>query len=129
MQRKCRWAPEIEEKARKYYNLIAKQSGNHDCAECAEAGFKAGVEFAQQWISVEDEIPLEISTDKKDINGNGFTQYISYIVKGYFDSKGKPEAVKIAWFRPFVTKWDFRFDKKEYEPEFIITHWRPININ
>ena len=91
--------------------------------------FKAGIEFAQRWISVDDELPLEISTDKKDINGNGFTQYISYIVKGYFDSKGKPEAVKIAWFRPFVTKWDFRFDKKEYEPEFIITHWRLININ
>ena len=73
----------IKEKARKYYNLIAKQSGNHDCAECAEAGFKAGVEFAQQWISVKDELP-EIKTEplqvigKLRINGQYETYWVEY---------------------------------------------------
>ena len=30
----------------------------------SEAGFKAGVEFAQRWISVEDELPETIDDEK-----------------------------------------------------------------
>ena len=95
----------IEEKSRKYYNLIAKQSGNHDCAECAEAGFKAGVEFAQQWIDVEEELPISGTQFLlKDENGN---IYIGCYIE------------EIRAFRPYGVKGKAGG----------ITHWRLININ
>ena len=116
----------LEEAAKEYGAAIGKDPTKP--MNASYDGFIEGAKFAQKWISIKDELPPEISTEEKQTNGNTFTRYTSYVVNGYFNNTGRPEAVKIAWFRPCVTKWDFRFDKNQYEAEFIITHWRPINI-
>jgi len=43
----------IDEAAKDYADKYFERSGNCE----AKLGFKAGVVFAQQWVSVEDEIP------------------------------------------------------------------------
>lgn len=73
--------------------------------EALENGFKAGVEFAQQWISVEDELPednkLVIFKDNVD------TIFLRHIDNRYW------------------------YEKREYCDQDVdyVTHWRPININ
>lgn len=70
-------------------------------------GFGAGVEFAQRWISVEEELPNEKN--------------------GYFDKQ-----VLVKRFSDFdrteikyaVTK----YNKRGWEEYSRITHWRPINF-
>lgn len=67
--------------------------------------FKAGVEFAQRWISVEEELP--------QINGKIILIKCSndsaFISSGFYDKNG------------FTTDYKFTSDIK-------ITHWRPITI-
>ena len=104
----------IEEKARKYYNLIAKQSGNHDCAECAEAGFKAGVEFAQRWISVDDELPPcsdeDILIKGIDSDGRENMPDIGYM---YSSNENKPSKENFISLSGEITE---------------VTHWRYLEI-
>ena len=67
--------------------------------------FKAGVEFAQQWISIEDELPISGTQFLlKDENGN---IYIGCYIE------------EIRAFRPYGAKGKAGG----------ITHWRLININ
>ena len=61
-----------------------------------ENGFKAGVEFAQEWISVKDELPAP-----------GITVLI------------KDKNSYIGWSSIRFGDWDYKFKKT-------ITHWRPI---
>ena len=73
--------------------------------EALENGFKLGVEFAQQWISVEDELPISGTQFLlKDENGN---IYIGCYIE------------EIRAFRPYGAKGKAGG----------ITHWRLININ
>ncbi len=63
----------IEEEARNYAGITEDKYANitHTCNKCdiAEA-FNAGVEFAQRWILVEEELPEEFDTVLvKDSNG------------------------------------------------------------
>lgn len=109
-------------KARKYYNLIAKQSGNHDCAECAEARFKAGVEFAQQWISCEDELPIAYE------NGDWTGERSDFVI-----CQLKNDKYCIA--RLYSGKIDgFQFDDwvdsdDNYLINNVVIAWRPIQLN
>ena len=64
----------------------------------SEAGFKAGVEFAQRWISVEEEIPRNVWLNVKH------------------DLKNMYGVVNIAG------SIDYNFVKSNF------THWRPIEI-
>ena len=51
----------IEEAAKDY----SKSKSSAEVFRCAhETDFKAGVEFAQRWISVEDELPETIDDEK-----------------------------------------------------------------
>jgi hypothetical protein len=47
----------IEEAAEKYAQKMENEDGYVGCSPCWEVAFKAGVEHAQKWISVEDELP------------------------------------------------------------------------
>ena len=75
---------------------VYKESTTHD----EEVAFKRGVEFAQQWISIEAELP---ENDERVLTKfeNG-----KVIVNSYDINLGK---------------WQYEFDKK-------YTHWRPISF-
>lgn len=62
------------------------------------AAFIAGINFAQRWIAVEEELP---------------TEYGKYIIKG------KSEVPYLSWFNPETKLWSSLCK---------ITHWRPISI-
>ena len=84
----------------------------------AKQDFKAGVEFAQRWISVDEELPedtQEILMKNED-----------------WENEYYPEGVRSGWYNPthckyYTSRWD---DNKE---EFVTsestpTHWRPIEL-
>lgn len=83
--------------------------------------FKAGIEFAQQFISVDDKLP---DATKKDVEGVYYSENLLLKVKGYD--------------HPFVGYYMKAEDDEFFEfiPEFItneimqeaITHWRLIEL-
>ena len=93
----------IEEAAKDY----SKSKSSAEVFRCAhETDFKAGVEFAQRWISVEDELPEigDIFLVKTD-NGCITTAYLHGIKSG------------------FIT-----YGEDAYIEFGTITHWRPIEL-
>jgi len=82
-------------------------------------GFMRGIDFAQRWIPVEDELPMCYETGKWD----GFRSNFCLV-------KLKDSSVEVARvYRGRKNGFDFcRWrDKLEYEfKDAIITHWRPI---
>ena len=102
----------IEERAKEY----SKSKSSAEVFRCAhETDFKAGVEFAQRWISVEDELPQEgVSVLIK----NGF---------GYFGINVLENGI---WRMCTVEKIAGLLNLKEYELEKFATptHWRPIEL-
>lgn len=107
-----------EEAAREYENKeLHIEDGQYTSMAIIEA-FTAGVEFAQRWISVDDELPedtQEILMKNED-----------------WENECYPEGVRSGWYNPthcnyFTSLWD---DNKE---EFVTsestpTHWRPIEL-
>ena len=87
--------------------LISDNISIHDCLaeRLYSVGFKEGVKFAQQWISVEDELP----EDNKLVI---FKDNVDTIFLGYIDNR-------------------YWYEKREYCDQDVdyVTHWRPININ
>ncbi len=81
----------------------------------SEAGFKAGVEFAQRWISVEDELPKE---------------GVSVLIKNDFGYFGINVLENGIWRMCTVEKIAGLLNLKEYELEKFATptHWRPIEL-
>jgi len=88
----------IEEAAMDYLEDIAPSNPDFDFSilESEYEAFKAGVEFAQEWISVEKELP-----------DGGITVLI----------KDKNNMIGMACRR--FGDWDYKFKNT-------ITHWRPI---
>lgn len=81
----------IEEAAKEYRHKT-------NTSECLLDGFKAGVEFAERWIPVEEELPED---EMEIIAKNGFDKEIfAFYEKGYRDD----EYLRCSF-----------------------THWRPIN--
>ena len=78
-------------------------------------GFKAGVEFAQRWISVEDELPEE---------------GVSVLIKNDFGYFGINVLENGIWRMCTVEKIAGLLNLKEYELENFAkpTHWRPIEL-
>ena len=75
---------------------------------CCVNDFKAGVEFAQRWIPVEEELPTE---DGK------------YLVKGKY-------GIFINYYNGFHECWDDE-DGDDYSSDLIggkVTHWRYIEL-
>lgn len=94
----------IEEAAKEFEDTFGFNSIGEINASHSEA-FKAGVEFAQQWIDVKEELPISGTQFLlKDENGN---IYIGCYIE------------EIRAFRPYGAKGKAGG----------ITHWRLININ
>ena len=81
----------------------------------AAKAFKAGVEFAQRWISVEDELPKE---------------GVSVLIKNDFGYFGINVLENGIWRMCTVEKIAGLLNLKEYELEKFATptHWRPIEL-
>ena len=97
----------IEEKAKEFAFRYAEE-------QC-ESFFKAGVEFAQRWISVEDELPKE---------------GVSVLIKNDFGCFGIEILENGIWRMCTVEKIAGLLNLKEYELEKFATptHWRPIEL-
>ena len=84
-----------------------------------EADFKAGVEFAQRWISVEDELPICYESGDWDGLRSDFV-----LVKNKNGAwrKGRLYSGIIdgSKYSDWYDEYDFELDN--------ITHWRPIEI-
>ena len=103
----------IEEAAREYAVHMVGSDSSYEQNDLEE-GFKAGVEFAQQWISVDDELP---PCSDEDI-----------LIKG-IDSDGRENMPDIGYMHSSN-------DNKPSKENFIslsgeiteVTHWRPIEL-
>ena len=101
----------INEAAHEYFR--AAQLGFENPG--SENGFKAGVKFAQRWISVEDELPKE---------------GVSVLIKNDFGCFGINVLENGIWRMCTVEKMAGLLNLKEYELEKFATptHWRPIEL-
>lgn len=70
--------------------------------------FTAGVQFAEEWISVEDELPPIIAGDVSEEN--------------ILLLKNKEKGITLGWRRPYGYHTQLGVFN-----EVTITHWRPIN--
>ena len=93
---------------------VAKEFSEKSVWACP-ISFKAGVEFAQRWISVEDELPKE---------------GISVLIKNDFGYFGINVLENGVWRMCTVEKIAGLLNLKEYELENFAkpTHWRPIEL-
>ena len=103
----------IKEGAEIYYQSNEYQKSNS--LNRFDNIFKAGVEFAQRWISVEDELPEE---------------GVSVLIKNDFGCFGINVLENGIWRMCTVEKMAGLLNLKEYELEKFATptHWRPIEL-
>ena len=94
----------------KTIECVAKEFSEKSVWACP-ISFKAGVEFAQRWISVEDELP----------NAEGEANRLSKVVM----AKCEDLADEVSAYYDTITK-----DWRIYPSGQIIkaTHWRPIEL-
>ena len=118
----------IEEAAKENYPECDNRKEENKFREALRCGFYAGVEFAQRWISVDDELPKEMEIVLVKVVGtNPKMQYIQYISQ----SKVFYETSFVCF--NFIKKWDVlvRFERDEafcIYKDYRISHWRPIEL-
>ena len=78
-------------------------------------GFKAGAEFAQRWISVEDELP---DFDKSKYPNGDFEVFLVRMSTGSISPKVKYCVANLI----AIGRWSCEFDWN------VVTHWRPIEL-
>jgi hypothetical protein len=85
-------------------------------------GFEEGITFAQQWISVDDELP-----DPED--GGDFLLFN----EKWIDEDFNPKGVRIGFYNPDVSdtgwtsaRWSPSHDEYITKNDDAPTHWRPI---
>jgi len=108
-----------EEAAKEYCKIEVNEGKDNDALfssrvgmkQIIERAFKSGVEFAEQWISVEDELPEEDQFND-DFSSNVLVKsdYLLTEFTGYFSFKTK--------------QW---YSYPSHENIKAVTHWRPIN--
>lgn len=97
----------IEEAAKEY--AITRSYENKIQFILDNEAFKKGVEFAQRWIPVEEELPEE---------GTNFLHHNRFVLIKLLDGK-----IKTALLMHGVWYFDELFHQNA-----IITHWRPIEL-
>ena len=103
----------IEEGAEIYYQSNEYQKSNS--LNRFDNIFKAGVEFAQRWISVEDELP---EFDKSKYPDGDFEIFLVRMSVGSISPKIKYCVANLI----MVGRWSCEFDWN------VVTHWRPIEL-
>jgi len=106
----------IEEAAREYADSIWGENYITECKNYHSDGFKSGVEFAQRWVPIEEELPEQ---------GNNV---LVKLLKPDYNSSIKDatvESITIAYvncYNQFIISM-----MNNWESDFI-THWRPIEL-
>ena len=72
------------------------------------SAFRAGVEFAQRFISIKDELPEDVETEGRT--------HIPCIV-----TNGNTKTIAFRRLSPLTKKWNWNVMME-------VTHWRPIDI-
>ena len=98
----------------------------HEKEEKLKLAFYTGVKFAQQWISIKDELPPRKTKIVKQPNGNTLYFYENYLVKGFWNNEAKSEEIRMATYLPCSACWYFDVHKSVKTLNFTVTHWRPI---
>ena len=104
----------IEEAAKESYRMATDPETGGEChfhytdEMIFKNGFKAGVEFAQRWYSVDEESP----TNREVVLAK--VPFINYPL--------------LFSYNEITNKW-YQFDEGDfYESEINPTHWRPIEL-
>ena len=101
----------IEEAATNAYSIEVLSSGCNAGVTFGKEMFKQGVEYAQKWIPVEEELPpKEKDTDESEIVLIRETQDFGNFFLGWYDYHQK------AWFMVYRLH--------QVKP----THWRPVHF-
>lgn len=87
---------------------LSLEARDNICREDFEKSFIEGIEFAQRFISVNDELP-------EDIEAEGRT-HIPCIV-----TNGNTKTIAFRRLSPLTKKWNWNVMME-------VTHWRPIDI-
>lgn len=109
----------IEEAAKEYVNESWKNAGlpgDDILGEDMIFPFEAGVEFAQQWIDVKDELPKR--------GGSFFNDSDTVLIKIRLENG----AIKVLTGHYDLDYKNWHIDADNYN-EIVITHWRPIEYN
>ena len=87
---------------------------NHDVVDYLlnKKSFEVGVEFAQRWISIEDELPEEDKVNDfsvcilvKDMHGKAMSAYYDFKKCGFYSNAlSKSELIGITHWRPIELK-------------------------
>ena len=108
----------IEEAAREFADKRQTAQGRKETGSYPPAAwFKAGVTFAQEWVSVEDELPEDetpVLTKIEFLDANDekvMEDETLYSVAGYSRT-----------IQQWIKEIHYYFPDEEYKP----THWRPI---
>ena len=106
----------IEEASNEY----SKSFEDNDYTIETESAFKAGVEFAQRWISVEDELP-EVTKPYRD-----YMKVSDFVIAklAVSDEWFKLRLIKGMAGNKEFTNW---IDQNDYS-YFTVNKWRPIEI-
>ena len=102
----------IEQSAKEY---ACGKSSYEVFRSAHEADFEAGVEFAQRWISVEDELPY---FDKSKYPNGDFEIFLVRMSTGSISPKVKYCVANLI----SVGRWSCESDWN------VVTHWRPIEL-
>lgn len=102
----------IEEKAREIYLLYKEK--DRVLSEGVLIGFMKGVEFAQRWISVDEELPP--------------CSYEDILIKG-IDSDGRENMPDIGYMHSSSNNIPNKENFSSLSGEIMeVTHWRPIEL-
>lgn len=104
----------IQEEAKKYAGI--SNDKYHNCShiyspEDVSRAFECGVEFAQRWIPVEEELPEKLEND------------IRFSIDVFVKSNDTGIVPSVAYYYFNEKRWCFYHDYF-----FTVTHWRQIEL-
>ena len=100
----------IEQAAREHANEYWGENYNTECKNYNEAGFTSGVEFAQKWIPVDEELPPVMIPVIAKMSYNLALTNIPAVDCCVFNGD--------AWFNAM----------RQQHSNGNVTHWRPIEL-
>lgn len=112
----------IEEAAKEYSEIVVLKETDASLTELkeyAQTDFKAGVEFAQRWIPVEEELPNPLPRNKSGIIDNDDLLLLKYIP--YY-------SLEFGVLRELNGELYWEIPDVGNAPLADVTHWRPIEL-
>ena len=131
----------IEEAANEIYPLNKPTMYTQFVAGLEQSAFKAGVEFAQRWIPVEEELPKKLKIVLVLCNNNGkihtttaqFVPPKSVLASDFLDDDSSEECAEydeeIDDYYVISGWWEYQTEVDiNWKISSEVTHWRPIEI-